>query len=271
MISKKNEIYIGANNRKSLYDIEIPTDCNGELVIFVHGYKGYKDWGAWNLVQSEFVKEGFAFAKLNLSHNGGTTENPIDFPDLQAFGENRYSYEVVDVKTIINLLKGDFQKVHLIGHSRGGGIVMLAGTEVDSVTTWAGISSIENRFPKIDSEEEKAWKSKGVRYVINGRTKQEMPHFYSMMEDFVQHKSHLDIENASKICNGRTFHIHGDKDQAVGVEEAKSLSNWTGGNLLIVENGDHTFGSKHPWEKDELPKDLQLVVNETIKFIKNGK
>ena len=35
------------------------------LVIFCHGYKGYKDWGAWNLVADEFVKKGFSFVKFN--------------------------------------------------------------------------------------------------------------------------------------------------------------------------------------------------------------
>ena len=31
------------------------------LVIFVHGYKGYKDWGAWNLMAEKFAKNGFYF------------------------------------------------------------------------------------------------------------------------------------------------------------------------------------------------------------------
>ena len=29
------------------------------LLIFVHGYKGYKDWGAWNLMAEDFAKAGF--------------------------------------------------------------------------------------------------------------------------------------------------------------------------------------------------------------------
>ena len=26
---------------------------------FAHGYKGYKDWGAWNLMAEKFAKNGF--------------------------------------------------------------------------------------------------------------------------------------------------------------------------------------------------------------------
>jgi predicted dienelactone hydrolase len=71
------------------------------LVIFCHGYKGYKDWGAWNLVADEFVKKGFSFVKFNFSLNGGTIENPIDFPDLSAFSQNTHSQEVKDVGRLL--------------------------------------------------------------------------------------------------------------------------------------------------------------------------
>ena len=58
------------------------------IVIFCHGYKGFKDWGAWNLVGKAFANKNFFFIKFNFSHNGGTVENPIDFPDLESFGNN---------------------------------------------------------------------------------------------------------------------------------------------------------------------------------------
>ena len=66
------------------------------IVIFCHGYKGYKDWGAWNLVAEAFVKSDCFFIKFNFSHNGGTAENPIDFPDLEAFSENSFTTDEVD-------------------------------------------------------------------------------------------------------------------------------------------------------------------------------
>jgi hypothetical protein len=30
------------------------------LVIFVHGYKGYKDWGAWDLMAEKFAESDFS-------------------------------------------------------------------------------------------------------------------------------------------------------------------------------------------------------------------
>ena len=50
----KNASYSGANGRNSLIDLEIPEEFNGEIIIFIHGFMGFKDWGAWNLVQQFF-------------------------------------------------------------------------------------------------------------------------------------------------------------------------------------------------------------------------
>src|SRR5210317_1707746 len=74
------------------------------IVIFCHGYKGYKDWGAWNLMVDSFLKENYFFVKFNFSHNGGTLENPIDFPDLEAFGRNNLSLELDELEVVIDWL-----------------------------------------------------------------------------------------------------------------------------------------------------------------------
>ena len=103
------------------------------IIIFCHGYKGFKDWGTWDLMAETFAKEGFFFIKFNFSHNGGTFEQPIDFPDLEAFGNNNYTKELDDLESVLNWIsnKTDFKNeinvdyISLIGHSRGGGIVLL--------------------------------------------------------------------------------------------------------------------------------------------------
>ena len=70
-----NQIYKGAEGRESLIDLEIPESFNGEIVIFIHGFMGFKNWGAWHLVQEYFIQQHYGFCKLNTSHNGGTINN----------------------------------------------------------------------------------------------------------------------------------------------------------------------------------------------------
>ena len=83
MIRIKNATYRGSNDRPALYDLTIPADFNGHLIVFIHGYMGFKDWGAWNNLSNYFTENGFGFSKFNLTHNGTTIAAPYDFKDLE--------------------------------------------------------------------------------------------------------------------------------------------------------------------------------------------
>ncbi len=270
MLSLRNTIFIGSKKRASLFDLTIPGDFQGDLILFIHGYKGYKDWGAWNLMEQAFIEEGFGFCKFNMSHNGGTTENGIDFPDLEAFANNTYSKEKFDVQAILNELEkhlNPLPRIHLMGHSRGGGIALLNASDnrVSSVITLASISSVASRFS--DEKMLAAWKETGVRYVKNERTKQDLPHYYSQYLDFVEYSKELDIEKVCKELNKPNLVIHGDKDSSVLIDEGVEIAQWTNSPLYTIENADHVFGSSHPWKKDELPEALEEVVTIVRTFI----
>ena len=62
--SLKNAVFTGFKERKSPFDLEIPDSFNGKVIVFCHGFMGYKDWGCWNLVQDYFVSLGFGLAIL---------------------------------------------------------------------------------------------------------------------------------------------------------------------------------------------------------------
>ena len=137
MIKNKNRILSSEKKKPILYDVYYnETEKPLPMVIFCHGYKGFKDWGAWHLVAEAFAEAGFCFVKFNFSHNGGTMENPIDFPDLEAFAENNFSLELQDLDRILNEIEAGNENlprkistISLIGHSRGGGIVLIKAEE----------------------------------------------------------------------------------------------------------------------------------------------
>lgn len=268
-ISLTNQIYIGSAQRKSVYDLEIPEQFNGTIILFIHGYKGFKDWGAWNLLQQAFTNSGFGFCKFNLSHNGGTVENPIDFPDLEAFANNRYSYELFDVEQLIELLSKQFPdaKIVLMGHSRGGGIALLCSNkpQVKAIITLAAISSIKSRFSNTNLIEK--WKSDGVRYEENSRTNQQMPLYFTYYTDFLENQEHLDIENQCKNATIPMLHFHGSNDEAVALEEGKEIAAWTTNELIILENSNHTFETTHPWKHQTLSPALQQIVKKSTDFL----
>lgn len=279
MIITKNIIVPGKHQKPILTDVFYVNDNTQKpIIIFCHGYKGFKDWGAWDLMAKMYANAGFCFVKFNFSHNGGTVKQPIGFPDLKAFGNNNYTKELDDLETVINWISsnGKYKSeinadaISLIGHSRGGGIVLLKSNEdarIKKVITLAGVSDYKSRFPK--DEEFIEWKKKGVFYVKNGRTHQEMPHYYQFYEDFKQNEKRLNIQKATENLKIPQLIIHGDADTSVSINEAKSLYKWNPkSEFRILKNANHVFGTSHPWTIKKLSKDLEKATQICIGFLK---
>ncbi|SNR39392.1 alpha/beta hydrolase fold [Lutibacter agarilyticus] len=255
------------------------TNTKKPVVIFCHGYKGYKDWGAWNLAAEEFMKQDLFFVKFNFSHNGGTTENPIDFPDLEAFGQNNFTLELDDLETVINWLisnsdfenEADFENITLIGHSRGGGIVTLKAAEnnkISKVISWAGVSDFGARFPK-DEKILQYWEKEGVSYIENARTKQQMPHYFQFYTNFKENEERLTIKNAVTNLSIPHLIIQGELDDVVKTNEAENLHRWNPkSELIVVEGMNHPLGCTQPWTAAKMPVHLAEVVNYSVDFIK---
>lgn len=268
-----------------LHGRPIPTDVfyteeTGQkpVLLFCHGYKGFKDWGAWNLMAEEFAKKGFLFIKFNFAFNGGTLEDPIDFPDLDAFGENTYTKELDDLKVLIDWIssedfpyanKADLSRLTLMGHSRGGGIVVVKAAEdprIQKLISLAAVSDFGDRFPK--GEELEAWKQKGISYIENSRTKQKMPHLFEFYEDFKQNEERLTISRSAKNLNIPYLIVHGTSDPTVSVDNAHELYEWTSqSELFLLEGSDHVFEASHPWKKNHLPPAMEKIVKKASEFI----
>lgn len=245
------------------------------IVLFVHGFKGFKDWGPFNLIADIFAEAGFIYAKVNLSHNGTTVDQPLDFADLEAFGQNNYLIELDDLKVAMDHLDSiDFGEeaavgqYHLVGHSRGGGLVVLKASEdprVGSVVSWAGKGTYH--IAESDSKMEQ-WQKEGVAYIWNGRTEQNMPIYYQFYKVLAENSDRLDIPKAAARLTVPLLLIHGTGDETVPQQEAALLkAAQPNAELLLIEGGLHTFGGSHPFEGDKLAEDLQTAVDATMAHI----
>ena len=165
----------------------------------------------------------------------------------------------------------DATNITLIGHSRGGGAVILkAGydSRITNLVTWASVSDYKSRFPQGPVLE--YWKKEGVAYIENARTLQQMPHYIQFYEDFIQNETSLTIRTAAERLNIPHLIIHGTNDTTVPLLEAENIHKWSANSeLFVIKNGDHGFGAKQPWEEKELPKDFKIVLEKTIAFIKD--
>ncbi len=280
--SVRNLKYIGANQKLSLLDVIYPEKVEPlPLIIFAHGFKGYKDWGHFPLLMEKIAASGFCVLKFNFSHNGGSIEDPIDFPDLAAFAENTYLKEQADLDEILSWAQKDQPlpmriwnpgEIYLIGHSRGGSMAILKAAQdarIKKVVSWSAVSDLLMRLPA--EEELYKWKKEGVRYISNARTKQQMPMRYQFVEELEEHQAELSLQKACKRIDIPQLIVHGSEDETVPLQMAEDLNAWNQKAKLVSINGaNHTFGGKQPWPKDQaLPPEAKELLHVTLSFLKS--
>ncbi|MBS1765066.1 MAG: dienelactone hydrolase family protein [Bacteroidetes bacterium] len=274
----RNIIIPGRHYKPVIADLYYPDSSHPlPVVLFAHGFKGFKDWGTFPLVAESFAKAGFAFIKFNFSYNGTTAQSPDEFADMDAFGNNNFTKELDDLQTLLdwlaeyNLEKEVFNlsDISLAGHSRGGAIAIIKAAEdsrISRLATWA--SPVD--FTKYISQEQlSVWRQSGVIYVENSRTLQQMPLYYQLAEDVMSNPERINIERASKQIVIPHVIIHGTEDETVNFADALILHSWNKrAEFVAIDHANHSFGAQHPYTNHLLTPHYQQVVDQTIKFFK---
>ncbi|MBT8385830.1 MAG: prolyl oligopeptidase family serine peptidase, partial [Ignavibacteria bacterium] len=244
---------------------------SGPCLIFVHGFKGFKDWGFGPYIGDYFAKKGFFVITFNFSHNG-IGEKKTEFTELDKFAENTFSLEVTELNEVIDAYLNSFfggrseKGIGIAGHSRGGAITLLTSqsrSEVKAVSVWSSISKLD-RYSERQKDE---WRKKGVFNVLNTRTNQVMPLNISLLEDLENNSDKLNIKSAVENLKKPLLIIHGENDLAVPINEAKQLLNWADKNnseFFKIDKAGHTYDIKHPFEGSN-PK-FERVLEKTEKF-----
>ena len=245
------------------------------ICIFAHGFKGFKDWGAWPLAAEIFAVKQIPFFKFNFSHNGTTPANLTEFADLEAFGNNNFKKEYDDIGSVIDFIEQkaesfDFEwnsKIYLIGHSRGGAIALLRSCDDGRITkcaTWASVANLEKYTHLTDRAQ---WEKDGVHYIVNGRTQQKMPMYYQFVESYEANRGLLDMNEKLGDITCPVLIAHGENDEVVPLSEAHQIYDEITHSILVeVENANHTFNTKHPLTERKINKAFAEVISETLEF-----
>ena len=265
LITRKSEKIIittyGYDNKKS-------SPC----LIFVHGFKGFKDWGFWPYIGNYFADNGYFVITFNFSHNG-IGENLTEFTELDKFAANTFSLECEELNEIIDAYLNNFfgvrsnSRIGLAGHSRGRGDSLLVSSrrkEIGSVALWASIAN----FNRYSERQEKEWRKNGVFEVLNTRTNQMMKLNISLLEDLDKNKNVLlNLEIAARKLNKPLLIIHGEQDLAVPIMEAEQIYNWSDKEKTEfhkINASGHTFDVTHPFMGSN--SKLDLVLDKTLEF-----
>ena len=199
MILNRKFILEGALQQKFAMDLTYSESQDQKgVIVFCHGFKGFKDWGCWQMVADYFVDNGFAFLKFNFSHNGMGLEDSVEFNALDKFATNTLGKEMQDIKSVEQFIVNELptilpiintDKIFIIGHSKGGVSALLYCTQYDTkikkVCTWASPFDFHRSW---NSKFIDKWRADGVQYIKNARTNQMMPLDISVLNDLDNNK-----------------------------------------------------------------------------------
>jgi dienelactone hydrolase len=245
------------------------------LVIFCHGFKGFKDWGGFPYMMEKLSDAGFAALSFNFTFNGVSEANPTEFERLDLFAQNTFSRELDDLNAVIDyfetcseLYYTDSSRIAVIGHSRGGGIAIIKASNDRRIKCLITLSAVSN-FARYSEHVKKIWREKGYIEVENQRTGQIMRINVTLLDDIESNSEKLDILAKAGKLNKPYLIIHGAEDLSVGADEAKKIfdvSDKSETGLVIIPNTGHTFGVVHPFA-GTTPA-FEKVIEEVIGFLR---
>lgn len=260
------------------YDLYSPISRNSisfPVIIFLHGFKGFKDWGPFPDVCEELARAGYGVVAMNFSRNGiGEQKTELDRLDL--FEKETISQDLKDIESVITALqKGEISDSHsnlntdligLLGHSRGGQTAITAAAEFDPVqclVTWSAVADYEERWSEAMKKD---WEEKGYTEIENSRTGQTMKIDKVVYEDARDNAEDILAIHRVKDLRIPTLFIHGREDETVPPTDSEQLHIACSAKekeLRMVANAGHTYGAAHPFDSMDFPKPLSEALEWT--------
>ncbi len=244
------------------------------VAIVVHGFKGFMEWGFFPPLAELLAARGVLVVRFNLTGAGMAPGGEL-VTDVRAFRDDTYTREVEEVLAIVQGLRHDRlggaadgcdpSRFALLGHSRGGGVAVLAAerAEAGAIVTWNAISTIARH----SEGELEVWRQRGELPVVNGRTGQVLALGPALLAEVENPPPALDILAAAAKVAVPWLILHGLDDQTVPIDEGRRLAAAGAKRSRLVEipDGDHTFGAKHPFVGPNPA--LIRALNETQRFL----
>ncbi len=261
------------------YNLYYPENFENKLpvILFLHGFKGFKDWGTFPAVCESMAEEGFAVIAMNFSLNG-IGDNPLKFDRLDLFSRETFSQDLDDVGSMIKAVKkGEIsddielnpEKMGILGHSRGGQTAVAAAAEYDEIECLAAWSAVADYNKRWSEEMINDWQTKGVTEIVNGRTDQIMPMKRTVYDDAHENAARVIAINRVKELDIPSMFIHAKNDEAVSYKDAEQLFEACASeekDIMLIPDTGHTFGGSHPFKGGELPGPLQKALKKTKRW-----
>lgn len=281
ILPEENIVISNRYGREIHTTVTASTESETALVVFLHGFKGFRNWGFFPFAAQHLANAGFICIRIDMSLNGMRGTN-TDVVDPVEFANNTISMELTDVEdTITSILNNRAyafvrkqwnNKLHFVGHSRGGAVAHVAAREMlnrDDVhlsrcVVWNSVGKVMRWSDRQIS----AWRDTGFMMVENTRTQQQLKVNVSFLEDLMENRDRFSMLNAAHELEHLMLYIHSETDLTVPLSEIRELLNLSESKarLEVMEGSTHTFGMMHP--VDYITPTFVRVMNRTTKHLK---
>lgn len=276
-VSKKSGSVPSTENLPIYYDLYTPaggTRNSFPVILFVHGFKGFKDWGPFPALCEELSRAGFAVVAFNLSLNG-VGESMTEFDQLDLFERETLSQDLTDAGTVIEAIKNknistekailNTDKIGILGHSRGGHTAVAAAAEyadIHCLVAWSAVADYNERWTDHMVSD---WETKGYTEIPNARTGQIMRVGKVVYDDALENADKIMAINRVRELHIPCLFIAGKEDEAVSFSDTEKLYKQCPSSdkeMRLLSKAGHTFNSSHPFDEEDFPEKF----NEALEF-----
>ncbi|MEM6671222.1 MAG: alpha/beta fold hydrolase [Planctomycetota bacterium] len=238
------------------------------VVLLVHGFKGFMDWGFFPYVSHRFAAAGFVAVSVNTS-GCGIGDDPFTLDDDEAFRRDSYTRELQDIARARAFARAlddvDADREILFGHSRGGGMALISASEAppSAVVTWSAIDDVD----RFGEDVKQRWRDDGELCVPNARTGQVHRMGLATLDDIETNRDRLDILAAASRLDVPLLALHGTADATVEPEAVHRIAERArAGEAFLIDGADHAMGAGHPLHSPEDIRTLQVAIDATLAF-----
>ncbi|WP_069132618.1 alpha/beta hydrolase family protein [Rhodohalobacter halophilus] len=277
-VNKESGVIRSNEDLPIYYDLYSPSAAPSTVVpvvLFLHGFKGFKDWGAFPDACEELARAGFAVVAFNFSLNG-IGKNMTEFDQLELFERETLSQDLDDVGKVIEAIKQkeiasdrvllDSDRIGIIGHSRGGHTAVAAAaeySEIMSLITWSAVADYNARWSEQMKQD---WEEKGFTEILNSRTHQTMKIGKVVYDDALANADRLMAIQRVRELHIPSLFLAGKEDEAVPYSDSEKLYRACPADekeVRIIEGAGHTFNVSHPFEEEKFPPVFEEVLDHT--------
>jgi len=248
------------------------------VLLVLHGFKGYKDYGFFPHLTQRLADAGLAAVRFNFSHSG-IDDDPSTFGRPDLFERDTWSNQLTDVQAVVaaaetaalpHAARMDLSRLAVLGHSRGGVTALLtagAGRRIKAVVSLSAPAGTDN----LTKHQKQIIRDVGYIVSPSSRTGQDLRIGRALLEDLDRNAEELDMLAAVGRIEAPLMIVHGAADASVPVDCARVIARAYGGEpeMLSIEGASHTFDCVNPFESpspalDELIAAVSAFLNERL-------